>query len=67
MLSLYYDLELKLVPVLYEMEVAGIKVDGETIKVLSQRYKEEEQELSAIESNKGQICATFKRASFNFF
>ncbi|MBQ3503060.1 MAG: DNA polymerase I, partial [Clostridia bacterium] len=46
MLSLYYDLELKLVPVLYEMEVAGIKVDSETIKLLSQKYKEEELQLT---------------------
>ncbi len=46
MLNLYYDLELKLVPVLYEMEVAGIKVDAETIKTLSQKYKQEELELT---------------------
>ena len=46
MTKLYYDLELKLVPVLYEMEVAGIKVDSNTIKQLSQKYSEEQQSLS---------------------
>ena len=41
MTSLYFDLELKLVKVLYEMELAGIKVDEETIKQLSQKYMNE--------------------------
>ncbi len=46
MTELYYDLELKLVKVLYEMEVVGIKVDSGTIKQLSQKYSEELKELS---------------------
>ncbi len=46
MTKLYYDLELKLVPVLYDMEVAGIKVDSNAIKQLSQKYSEEQQNLS---------------------
>lgn len=41
MLDLYYNLELKLVSVLYEMEVVGIKVDENTIKTLSQKYMDE--------------------------
>ena len=41
MTSLYFDLELKLVKVLYEMELAGIKVDEDTIKQLSQKYMNE--------------------------
>lgn len=44
--DLYYNLELNLVPVLYEMEVMGIKVDGDTIKQLGQKYGDEQKELS---------------------
>ena len=47
MTKLYYDLELNLVKVLYEMEVMGIQVDAETIKNLSQKYAEEQEMLSA--------------------
>ncbi|MBQ8522577.1 MAG: DNA polymerase I [Clostridia bacterium] len=41
MTKLYYDLELKLVQVLYDMEIVGIKVDEDTIKTLSQKYMDE--------------------------
>lgn len=44
-LSLYNDIELKLVEVLYDMEVEGIKIDVEEIKSLSEKYKKEEDEL----------------------
>jgi len=44
--ALYYDLELKLVPVLYDMEVMGIKVDADTIRQLSQKYAEEQKALT---------------------
>ena len=44
--KLYYELELKLVPVLYSMEVAGIRVDSETIKQLSQKYNDEIKSLT---------------------
>lgn len=47
MTNLYYDLELKLVNVLYQMETCGIKVDENTIKQLSQKYGEEQKELSS--------------------
>lgn len=47
MASLYYDLELKLVKVLYEMEVDGIKVDENAIKQLSQKYNDELKQLIA--------------------
>ena len=47
MTNLYYDLELKLVKVLYQMETCGIKVDENTIKQLSQKYGEEQKELSS--------------------
>jgi len=39
--KLYYDIELKLVDVLYQMELSGIKVDEQTIKQLSQKYMDE--------------------------
>ena len=45
MASLYYDLELKLVKVLYEMEIDGIKVDENAIKQLSQKYNDELKQL----------------------
>ena len=41
MLDLYYNLELNLVTVLYEMECDGITVDEQTIKALSQKYADE--------------------------
>ena len=46
MLELYYNLELKLVQVLYDMELVGIKVDQDTIKQLSAKYSEEQKELT---------------------
>ena len=45
MLDLYYNLELKLVTVLYEMECDGITVDEQTIKLLNQKYIEEQKLL----------------------
>ena len=45
MIDLYYNLELKLVKVLYNMEETGIKVDTKTIKLLSQKYDEEQKIL----------------------
>ena len=45
-LSLYNDIELKLVEVLYNMEVEGIKIDVEEIKSLTEKYRKEEDELS---------------------
>lgn len=44
--DLYENIELKLVEVLYEMEVAGVKVDVNEIKNLSARYTEEVNALS---------------------
>ena len=44
-LDLYNNIELKLVDVLFDMEVEGIKIDVEEIKVLSEKYKKEENEL----------------------
>jgi len=44
-LDLYNNIELKLVEVLYDMEVEGIKIDVEEIKSLSLKYKKEEDEL----------------------
>ena len=44
--KLYYELELRLVKVLYEMEIVGIRVDENTIKQLSQKYMDEVQQLS---------------------
>lgn len=46
LIKLYYELELKLVSVLYDMESIGIKVDEQAIKTLSQRYKTEEDALA---------------------
>ena len=40
-LKLYGDIELPLVQVLFDMEVAGIKIDAEQIKILSKSYHEE--------------------------
>lgn len=45
MLDLYYNLELKLVKVLYDMENVGIKVDQDTIKQLSSKYNDEQKQL----------------------
>ena len=45
MLDLYYNLELNLVAVLYEMEHDGITVDEQTIKLLSQKYADEQKTL----------------------
>ena len=39
--SLYYDVELKLVDVLFDMEIAGVKVDVNEIKNLSLKYNQE--------------------------
>lgn len=47
MTDLYYNLELKLVKVLFEMEQAGIKVDAEAIKVLGEKYGNEARQLTA--------------------
>lgn len=44
--DLYFNLELKLVPVLYEMESMGIKVDENAIKMLSQKYNDEQKNLA---------------------
>lgn len=41
MTDLYFNLEYKLVKVLYDMEIAGIKVDEDTIKTLSNKYSTE--------------------------
>ena len=43
--NLYQDIELKLVEVLYEMELAGIKINVDEISVLSEKYKQEADEL----------------------
>lgn len=39
--KLYYELELPLIKVLYDMETAGFKIDAEMLKELSDRYSEE--------------------------
>ena len=44
-LKLYSDVELPLVEVLFDMEQAGIKIDAEQIKVLSENYHKELEEL----------------------
>lgn len=46
MQDLYYKLELKLVNVLFKMEQAGIKVDADTIKTLSEKYGNEIKSLT---------------------
>lgn len=40
--ELYQDIELKLIDVLFDMEVSGIKIDVEEIGRLSKKYKEEQ-------------------------
>ncbi|MFQ6724291.1 MAG: DNA polymerase I [Clostridia bacterium] len=45
MLNLYYEVELKLVEVLYQMEEFGIKVDENALKNLSQKYTAELKQL----------------------
>lgn len=45
--ELYQDIELKLVDVLYDMEVSGIKIDVDEIGRLSKKYKEEQSVLLA--------------------
>lgn len=45
-LSLYYEIELKLVEVLFEMEINGFAVDKSQIYELSQKYKNESNEIS---------------------
>lgn len=47
MQELYYNLELKLVKVLYAMEVEGIKVDRDAIKQLGQKYSDEQKLLTS--------------------
>lgn len=44
-IDLYYDIELKLVKVLYDMETVGVAVDLESIKQFSAQYKEELEKL----------------------
>ena len=44
--ELYYNLELKLVPVLFDMEKAGITVDKNAIKLLGAKYSLEEENLT---------------------
>lgn len=46
MQDLYYNLELKLVDVLFKMEQAGIKVDANAIKTLSEKYGNEIKSLT---------------------
>ncbi len=48
--SLYFDLELPLVPVLYDMEKQGVSVDIEVLEKLGQNFNTE------IEGLKQQIC-----------
>ena len=45
--DLYYNLELKLVATLYEMELAGITVEEDAIKLLNQKYMDEEMSLTS--------------------
>lgn len=45
-LPLYYEIELKLVEVLFEMEINGFAVDKSQIYELSQKYKNESNEIS---------------------
>jgi len=39
--SLYYDVEMPLVEVLFDMEIEGFKIDREELKSLEQKYREE--------------------------
>ncbi|MFP3927825.1 MAG: DNA polymerase I, partial [Desulfobacteraceae bacterium] len=45
--SLFYDLEMRLVPVLVDMEWAGIKVDVEEFRRMSRRFAEQLEEIEA--------------------
>ncbi len=45
--DLYYNLELRLIPVLFEMEKSGITVDASAIKLLGAKYSLEEENLTA--------------------
>ncbi len=45
-LDLYYDIELPLANVLFEMEKAGFRVDVDILKELNEKYKREINELS---------------------
>lgn len=40
-LSLYYDIDLPLVNVLYKMELAGVKIDQSKLAIMSQQFDEE--------------------------
>jgi len=43
--ALFYDLEMKLLPVLMDMEMAGIRIDTEFFKQMSERFARQMQEL----------------------
>jgi DNA polymerase-1 len=46
MLDLYYNIEFKLINVLYDMEKAGFKIDAEVLNKLSSKFNEELDELT---------------------
>lgn len=44
--ELYYNLELKLIPVLFDMEKSGISIDESAVKLLGAKYSLEEENLT---------------------
>ena len=48
LLSLYYDIELPLVKVIFNMEIAGFKIDVDGLKELEERYRAEIKELEEL-------------------
>ena len=48
LLSLYFDIEMPLVDVLFEMEIAGFKVDKDELDSLEQKYRLEINEIESL-------------------
>jgi len=48
LLSLYYDVEMPLVEVLFDMEISGFKVDSNSLKELEKKYFQEIKELEEL-------------------
>lgn len=48
LLSLYFDIEMPLVDVLFDMEIEGFKIDKEELDVLENKYREEINEIESL-------------------
>lgn len=48
LLPLYYDIEMPLVDVLFDMEVAGFKVDKNALNELEEKYRDEIKEIEGL-------------------